>query len=98
MKDFIVNKKFAVGFLIGILPVFLLNLLPNKIYYYGGCCVYYGFPFSFSKLGYAESEELIQINELFWFGLIGDFLFALLIAALAGLSLRFLANSDVDLK
>jgi len=99
MKSLIINKIFGIGFLIGVAIVFLLNIyLPIQKLNFADLLSYYGFPFSFYRVGYGEGEGLEQIKEILWFGLVGDLLFALLISSLAGISLRFLADNKLSLK
>jgi hypothetical protein len=96
MRDLIKNKFFSKGFLIGLLLFAALNfLLP--IYPYDNNYLYnVGFPFSFYRSGYISHTE--HIREILWLGLIGDLLLALLISALTGLGLRFLADRKLKLK
>lgn len=94
MKNLILNKTFGTGFFLGILLVILLNIfLPTERYDFNNL-YNFGFPFSFYRTGYTGHTE--QIKETLWLGLTGDFLFALVIGSLTGISLRFLADKELN--
>lgn len=89
MKDFIKSKIFVSGFLVGIFVILLLNfVLPTEKY---DGLDRFGFPFSLWQGAY-EDHGGNYITEISWLGLIGDLVFALFIGALAGSSLRLLAD------
>ena len=98
MKDLIKNKAFIAGFLIGILLIILLNIfLPTERYDFNNLYSY-GFPFAFYQSGYEEREGGEYIEIILWLGLLGNLFFALLISSLAGLSLSFLTDKELNLE
>lgn len=93
MKDLIVNKTFVTGFFLGVLLVILLNIiLPTNEYNLYS----FGFPFAFYQGGYEERCGGNYVTTILWFRLSGNLIFTLLIGSLAGLSLRFLADKELN--
>lgn len=88
MKNLIKNKAFVVGFLIGLLLVGLINKFTADFSQITEECMYrhlYGFPF----LQYESCDGLITVNHIFWFGFLGNILFALFSSFLTGLIFKF---------
>jgi uncharacterized BrkB/YihY/UPF0761 family membrane protein len=96
MRKLISNKTFVTGFFLGILLVILLNIfLPTERYAFDNLYSF-GYPFAFYLGGYEEREGGNYLTTILWFGLLGNLIFTLLIGSLAGLSLRFLADKELN--